>query len=72
MAVNPFRTSVRRLATSAARAATSMTPREMTSYHEHVSKAQGVVESLTGGTFPAAGALLFRQRGHPLTGPYQR
>jgi hypothetical protein len=49
MAVNPFRIAARRFGTSAARAAVSKTPQEMTSYHEQVSKAQGVVESMTGG-----------------------
>lgn len=52
MAVNPLRASVRRFATSAARAASSahsVTPQEMTGYHEQVSKAQGVVDTLIGG-----------------------
>lgn len=49
MAVSPFRIAVRRFGTSAARAAVSVSPQEMTSYHEKVSKAQGTVDSLTGG-----------------------
>lgn len=58
MAVSPFRIAVRRFGTSAARTAVSVTPREMTSYHEKVSKAQGTVESMTGGeSFPPGGTL---------------
>jgi hypothetical protein len=52
MAVNPFRTSIRRLATTARRAASSSyasTSQEMTNYHVQVSQAQGVADSLTGG-----------------------
>jgi cysteine synthase len=54
MAVNPIRSSIRRLTTStAARAMASSSshnasPADITSYHAHVSKSQGIADALTG------------------------